>query len=67
MNRRMLFVGYRLKPFHLASIHHTMRELRIGGGTVVLMRHLRPYFIAVPYNHAVVGILTVSHQKYVAV
>jgi len=38
MNRRILFVGYRLKPFHLASIHHTMRELRIGGGTV-LMRH----------------------------
>ena len=38
MNRRILFVSHRLKSFHLASIHHTMRELRIGGGTV-LMRH----------------------------
>jgi|GEM_PF-1744121 len=67
MNRLILFVSYRLKPFHLASIHHNMRELRIGGGTVVLMRHLRPCFITIPCNHAVIGILTVSHQKYVAV
>lgn len=43
MNRRILFVSHRLKPFHLASIHHTMRELRIGGGTV-LMRH--PFLIS---------------------
>mgnify|MGYP001741861067 len=42
MNRRILFVNHRLKPFHLASIHYNMRELRIGGGTV-LMHH--PFLI----------------------
>ena len=42
MNRRILFVGHQLKPFHLASIYHAMRELRIGGGTV-LVRH--PFLI----------------------
>lgn len=66
MNRRILFVGHRPKSFHLSSIHHTMRELRIGGGTRATASPLS-YFIAIPCNHAVVGIFTVSHQKYVAV